>query len=134
MLYRRTTKELLNKNAGVRTMLDLLLCSVWFIFGAYSFWFCTQTKTFQPLTLDDLALTWKLHKQQTRCKASHIRSILTKNDEVVGFKCDCGHEFLQRRLITQKAHKHVHTDMHTLQKTSGFLKNLGFHYSYIKEI
>lgn len=83
-------------------MLDLLLLGSWFILGAYSFWFFTKAKTLQPLTLDDLALTWKLHKLQTGCQASRIHSLLTKNDEVVGFKCDCGYEFLQERLITQK--------------------------------
>lgn len=124
-------------------MLDLLLCSVWFIFGAYSFWFFTQAKTFQPLTLNDLALTWKLHKQQTGCKASRLRSILTKNDEVIGFKCDCGHEFLQKRLITQKVHTYTQAGIMLskpsdvtgpLQKTKGYLRDSDFQYSYIKEI
>jgi len=86
-------------------MLDLQIWAFWFIFGAYSFWFFFKAKTFQPLTLDDLALTWKLHKRQTGCTASRIHSLLTKNGKVVGFKCDCGYEFLQKRLITQKVHK-----------------------------
>ena len=115
-------------------MLELLLWTFWFIFGVYSFWFFTQAKTFQPITLDQLALTWKLHKQQTGCKASRIHSILTKNDDAVGYRCDCGHEFIQKRLITQKARPYVQTTMHTLQKTSGFLKNLDLHYSDIKEV
>jgi hypothetical protein len=86
-------------------MLDLLMLGSWLIFGGYSFWYFFQAKTFQPLTLDDLALTWKLHKQQTGCNASRIHSLLTRNGEVVGFKCDCGHKFLQKRLITQKVRK-----------------------------
>jgi len=83
-------------------MLNLLVWAFWFILGAYSFWFFSKAKTFQPLTLDDLALTWKLHKQQTGCTAPRIHSLLTKNDNVVGFKCDCGYEFLQKRLITKQ--------------------------------
>jgi len=86
-------------------MLDLLLWSSWFILGAYSFWYFFKAKTFQPLSLDDLALTWKLHKQKTGCTASCIHSLLTKNNEIVGFECDCGHEYLQKRLITQKVRK-----------------------------
>jgi len=77
----------------------------WLILGVYSLWFFFKAKTFQPLTLDNLALTWKLHKQHTGCTASRIHSLLTKNNEIVGFKCNCGHEFLQKRLITQKVHK-----------------------------
>ncbi|MFQ5758904.1 MAG: hypothetical protein ACE5IF_04435, partial [Candidatus Bathyarchaeia archaeon] len=68
-------------------------------------------KTFQPLTLDNLALTWKLHKQQTGCKASRIDSLLIKNNEVVGFKCGCGYEFLQKRLITQKVPAYTKTSI-----------------------
>jgi hypothetical protein len=93
-------------------MLDLLLWGSWFILGAYSSWFLFKAKTYQPLTLDDLALTWKLHKQHAGCKASRIHSLLTKNDKVVGFKCECGHEYLQKRLITQKVRKNV-----SLQRT-----------------
>jgi len=141
-LYRWATKKQLNQNAGARKMLDLLVWAFWFILGAYSFWFFSQAKTFQPLTLDDLALTWKLHKQQTGCKASRIHSLLTKNDNVVGFKCDCGYEFLQKRLITQKVHTYTKTSIvpSISSKIAGPLKikaslqNLGLHYSYIKEI
>jgi len=86
-------------------MLDLLVWGSWFVLGAYSFWFFLKAKTFQPLTLDDLVSTWELHKQHTGCTAPRIHSFLTKNDEVVGFKCGCGYEFLQKRLITQKVHK-----------------------------
>jgi len=86
-------------------MLDSLTLGAWLILGTYSLWYFFKAETFQPLTLDNLALTWKLHKQQTGCTASRIHSLLTKNDKVVGFKCDCGYEFLQKRLITQKIHE-----------------------------
>ena len=124
-------------------MLDLLVWGSWLILGGYSCWFFFQAKTFQPLTLDNLALTWELHKQQTGCKASRIHSLLAKNNEVVGFKCDCGYEFLQKRLITQKVHTYAQTSIvplisskvvGPLQKARGSLQNLGLHYSYIEEV
>jgi len=123
-------------------MLNLLVWAFWFILGAYSFWFFSKAKTFQPLTLDDLALTWKLHKQQTGCTAPRIHSLLTKNDNVVGFKCDCGYEFLQKRLITQKIHNYTKTSVVSSisskiadpLKTKASLQNLGLSYAYIKEI
>lgn len=92
-------------------MLSLLMVSSWLVLGAYSFWFFFKAKTFQPLTLNDLALMWKLHKQQTGCTASRIHSLITKNNEVVGFKCDCGYTFLQKRLISQKVHMHPQTSI-----------------------
>ena len=86
-------------------LLYLLIWGFWLAFAVYGFWYFCIAKTFQPLTLDDLALTWRLHKQQTGCAASRLHSLLTRNNEVVGFKCECGYEFQQTRLITQKVGK-----------------------------
>ena len=86
-------------------MLLYLLLGFWLAFAVYCFWYFFMAKTFQPLTWDNLALTWRLHKQQTGCTASRVHSLLTSNNEVVGFKCWCGYEFRQRRLITQKVLK-----------------------------
>jgi len=83
-------------------LLDLLMWGFWLALAAYAMWFLFRAKTFQPLTLDDLALMWKLHKQNTGCTASRINSMLKNDGEIVGFKCDCGYEFLQKRLITQR--------------------------------
>jgi hypothetical protein len=83
-------------------MLELLVWIFWLALGAYILWFFLKAETVQPLTLEELALTWKLHKQQTGCQASRIHSLIKENGEVVGFKCECGYEFIQKRLITQK--------------------------------
>lgn len=124
-------------------MLSLLVWSFWLIAVAYSLWFSFKAKTLQRLTLDDLALTWKVHKQQTKCTASRIHSLITKNDEVVGFQCDCGYKYLQRRLITQKIYTPTQTsiasltaskDSSALPRIRGSLQNLGIHYSNIIEI
>ena len=85
-------------------MLEIALWGAWFLLGAYACWFVSKAKTFQPLTLNELALTWRLHKHEAQCKASSIHELLVRNDEIVGFKCDCGYKFLQKRLITQKVH------------------------------
>lgn len=86
-------------------LLELLSLGFWLALVVYCFWYFFLAKTFQPLTLDDLALMWRLHKLQTGCKASRIHSLLERNNEVVGFKCECGYEFQQKRLITQKVSK-----------------------------
>ena len=83
-------------------ILYVLMFSFWFALVAYVLWFVFKAKTVQPLTIDDLALTWNVHKQQKGCNASRIHGLIKENDEVIGFKCDCGHEFIQKRLITQR--------------------------------
>jgi len=86
-------------------LLYLLIWGFWLTLAVYGFWYFFIAKTFQPLTLDDLALTWRLHKQQTGCTASRVHSLLTRNNEVMRFKCKCGYEFQQKRLITQRVRK-----------------------------
>ena len=114
-------------------MLEILLCLFWFVFGAYSFWFISRAKTTQPLTLDDVAVMWKLHKHQTGCTSTELLSVLAKRGKVVGFKCNCGYEFQQRRLITQRTLRE--TDYYQqMQKTRTALRNLGVSYSYLREI
>jgi hypothetical protein len=80
----------------------VLAFGAWTALISYVLWFIFKAKTVQPLTLDDLALTWKVHKQQSGCKSSRIHGLIKENDEIVGFQCDCGYEFIQKRLITQK--------------------------------
>ncbi|HEX9863019.1 MAG TPA: hypothetical protein VGB11_07050 [Candidatus Bathyarchaeia archaeon] len=86
-------------------LLELLIAGSSLSFATYGSWYFFKAKTVQPLTLDDLALTWRIHKQQTHCTASRLQSLITKNNEVVGFKCECGYEFQQKRLITHRARK-----------------------------
>lgn len=131
-----------NNNTGKKNMWSLLVTSLWLILGIYCYWFVFRAKTLQPLTLDDLALTWKLHKQQTGCKASRIHSLLMKRDEVVGFKCNCGYKFIQKRLITQKAHNYAQTSLQHLLSSidakqspkMGSLQNPNLPYTYIESI
>jgi hypothetical protein len=59
-------------------MLDIMVWSFWFLLGTYVTWFIFKAKDFAPLTLDELALSWRLHKQQTGCKESLIRELLVK--------------------------------------------------------
>jgi len=116
-------------------MLEILVFGLWFALGVYVFWCVFKAKDFQSLTLDDLALTWKLHKHQSGCKSSCIHDLLVRNDEVVGFKCECDHEFLQKRLITQKAKIATQPGrLFSFQNTSGAMDNLGCTCRHIKKI
>jgi hypothetical protein len=86
-------------------LLILLVGGFWMALVAYVLWYFFKAKTVQPLTLDDLALTWRVHKQRDGCNASRIHGMIKENDEVVGFRCECGYEFVQKRLITQTPHE-----------------------------
>lgn len=93
------------RKGGTSMLLDALMIGTWLTLTGYTLWYLLKAETLQPLTLDDLALTWRFHKHQTGCTASRIDGLITKNDEVVGFRCDCGYEFQQKRLISQQVPK-----------------------------
>lgn len=89
-----------------------LLSGFWIALVAYFLWYIFEAKTVQSLTLDELALTWKVHKKQDGCKASRIHGLINENDEIVGFKCECGYEFIQKRLISQRpSERHVSAEV-----------------------
>ena len=82
-------------------VLEFLVPIVWIALLLFTVWFLFKAKTDQPLSLDDLALSWRIHKQQNGCKANRILQLIKVKDEVVGFKCECGYEFRQKRLVSQ---------------------------------
>lgn len=91
---------------GLNTVtLEIIMIIVWICLTVYGSWFLFRAKTYQPLNFDNLALQWKLHKQKTGCQAKLLQSLIKNNNEVIGFKCDCGYEFKQKRLITQRINK-----------------------------
>ena len=84
-------------------MIETILVPIfWILLGVLTIWFLFFAQTTHPMSLDDLALTWRLHKQRTNCKSGQINQLLNEKEEVVGFRCKCGFEFKQKRLITQK--------------------------------
>ena len=116
-------------------MFEEIMFGLWLALGAYVTWYVFKAKEYQPLALDDLALIWKLHKRQTGCKSSYIHDLLVRNDEVVGFRCECGHEFFQKRLITQRTKVSAPSGtLVSLQNVSGTIENPGLSYQNIRKI
>lgn len=86
-------------------MLDVLVWIFWLTFGGYAFWFLTRAKRSEPMTLDELVILWKIHKQQAECRVpiSKVKPIVaTGLDEFSGFRCECGYEYLSKRPIIQR--------------------------------
>jgi hypothetical protein len=126
----------------MKKMLEIITCAVWLLLGAYTIWLITKAKTLHPLTLDDLALAWKLHKQKANCNASRIHDLLVRKNEVVGFKCNCGYEWLQKRPISQKVHNRSQRDKplslseidELIKERSSSRPDLGIRYLGIKKV
>lgn len=83
-------------------MVDFLFLGFWLVLLGFIVWYLFFAKTYQSVSKDDLAVRWKIHKTNSKCKSSKIEYLTIKNETVVGFRCGCGFEYKQKRLITQK--------------------------------
>ena len=140
ILYACRTNKHIKK--GEKKMLEIMMISSFALLGAYSIWYFFKAKTYHPLTLDELALMWKNHKQTTNCNAAHIDTLLVKKNEIVGYKCSCGTKYYQKRLITQRAHNFtkdklmpkVTMKISNIPELSYSMKQVGLNFSQIKRV
>ena len=67
----------------------------------YCVWFLVLAKTYQSGSLSDLIMRWKIHKGNLGCASTGIQALIKKKRLVIGFRCGCGFEFTQKRLVSQ---------------------------------
>lgn len=65
-------------------------------FLAYVTWYFTVGKQYASLTPSDARILWKIHKQDSNCKAKKWR-IIRYRDKIIGFECGCGHRHIEKR-------------------------------------
>jgi hypothetical protein len=84
-------------NSGV------LIPAIWLSLGFATAWFLLSAKRVVPLTREEAETLWKFHKQKTGCREEKWNEII-RGEKMVGFKCECGYEHIQKRhLITINA-------------------------------
>jgi hypothetical protein len=93
---------LLIKKLGDKQMwTDILLIGSFIVFGVYICWYIFFGKTPQPLTSQEVSLIWVMHKKQTGCTGTRINNFLLDEGKIVGFRCKCGYEYVQKRPMVQ---------------------------------
>ena len=48
---------------------------------------------------EDAKVMWTLHKQNDTCKCRKWRLLRRKKDQVIGFQCECGYKYTQKKPI-----------------------------------
>jgi hypothetical protein len=86
-------------------IVDILFLGFWVALLCFIVWYLFFAKTYQSISKDELAVRWKIHKGNSKCVSKKIEYLTKKNEHIYGFKCGCGFEFKQKRLITQKIPK-----------------------------
>jgi len=77
---------------------EILIPILWASFTAFATWCFTSAKKCAPLTLTEVRILWKIHKQNVQCKGKKWRKIVHKN-RIIGFECGCGYKHVQKRPI-----------------------------------
>jgi len=77
---------------------EFLVPTVWVTFGCTLSWYLLSAKTYKEITTREVDLLWKTHKQFSHCVAKKFEPI-TKGKRIVGYRCQCGHQHLQKRPI-----------------------------------
>ncbi len=106
-------------------VLDIAFWGLWILLVGYCVWFLVLAKTYQNVSLGDLAMRWKIHKANSRCTHSGIQALIKKKSTIIGFRCGCGFEFRQQRLVSQsiiKVHPSSKEDENVFCKIDEFLK------------
>ena len=82
----------------MKNMFEILVTTIWACFVTYTLWFFTSAKDYVPLTVKEAKMLWKIHKQFDLCNAKTWQRIM-HNGKIVGFKCECGYTYVQKRPI-----------------------------------
>jgi len=80
-------------------MLEILLFASWFAFGAYNLWLIGKARQYAPLSAQDVYILWSVHRKETHCNSSTYACKIHKKKGIIGFKCQCGHEYTSKRPI-----------------------------------
>ena len=86
-------------------MLTNIVLTVWVFFAGYLVWYTTAAKCDAPLTVNEARVLWKIHKRNTNCTRHKWRRITCKSGKVLGFECECGYKYTQKRLISSNLHR-----------------------------
>ena len=65
-------------------------------FGFYISYLLLSARNVVPLTMEEVEMLWKSHKQMTCCKAETWHEI-TKRKKVIGYECECGFKHIQKK-------------------------------------
>ena len=62
-------------------------------------WYLSSAKCDVPLTVDEARVLWKMHKQSANCVGHRWRRIARKSGKLLGFECECGFRYEQKRRL-----------------------------------
>lgn len=98
-------KRLKKKAPRHDKMVDTLLLTALSGIAVCSVFFALAKRSI-PLTPDDAEVIWKMHRKDSGCRHSKWHFITRSRDKIIGFKCECGYEYKQKRPLLSRTPSH----------------------------
>jgi hypothetical protein len=80
-------------------MMEFLVFAVWSFFGGYSTWLVGKAKQNVTLSPKEAYILWSVHKREAGCNSPTYTHIIQPKKGIIGFKCQCGHNYMSKRPI-----------------------------------
>jgi hypothetical protein len=77
---------------------DVPAFTPWTIFSLYATWYLTKAKSCVPIAVNEARIPRRIHKRNLHCQSIRWREI-RRGSKTIGFECECGHRYIQRRPI-----------------------------------
>jgi hypothetical protein len=65
----------------------------------------TVVKRSAQVSRDDAEVLWSMHKQNDLCLARKWKPMKRGKNRIIGFKCECGHMYTQKRPLLSRMPK-----------------------------
>jgi|YelNatPaOPRAMG01_1025707.scaffolds.fasta_scaffold50834_1 hypothetical protein len=88
-------------------MLSIILPTLYIAFAAYFLWLISSAKHVTPITLEEAKVLWSIHRQKDNCRCRKWVPVTRRNGSVIGFKCECGYKYTQKKPVVSRAPKTV---------------------------
>jgi hypothetical protein len=54
-------------------------------------------KSVAQITPNEAKVMWTMHRQTSHCRGRNWQPIKLRKDKIVGFQCECGYQYTQKR-------------------------------------
>ncbi len=58
-----------------------------------------------PISANEAKVIWKMHRETAHCRGHKWRLLKRKQDKIVGFQCECGYKYTQKRPLVCRSLK-----------------------------
>jgi hypothetical protein len=86
-------------------MLDAVVLTAWSSFTVCVVWFFGFAKRSAPIAADDVKVMWAIHRKNAHCSGHKWQPIKQRKGKIVGFQCECGYKYTQKRPLISRIPK-----------------------------